>query len=143
LKTDFVFVLRRLDDKGILDLLKQANGMDDLFKHFCVELLKSTRSDAVWSKSAELLYSCVSEMMPFPFNREIALARFAPKSKTSSVKEAPATQVQKVSRRVHTVQEGENLWKIARSYKVQVDEIVALNGLEKDKIQPGMMLQIP
>ena len=51
-------------------------------------------------------------------------------------------KVEKVAR-YHTVAEGESLWKIARQYKAKVDEIVLLNGIDKDKLYPGMTLKIP
>jgi hypothetical protein len=44
---------------------------------------------------------------------------------------------------MHTVQDGESLWKISRIYQVKVDEIVKLNGLEKECLYPGMILKVP
>ncbi|MDE3048042.1 MAG: LysM peptidoglycan-binding domain-containing protein, partial [Verrucomicrobiota bacterium] len=35
------------------------------------------------------------------------------------------------------------LWKISRQYKVKVDELVRINGLEKDSLYPGMTLKLP
>jgi LysM repeat protein len=45
--------------------------------------------------------------------------------------------------REHIVQEGESLWKISRQYKVKVEDLVQHNGLEKDRLLPGMVLMIP
>jgi LysM repeat protein len=55
----------------------------------------------------------------------------------------PAAPTGRAAYRQHVVKEGESLWKIARLYKAKVDEIVKLNELEKDKLYPGMTLQIP
>lgn len=139
IQTDFDFALKRLEDKGILDLLRciEPTGAK-LIQTFCIELLKSPRSDAIWLKSAELLYGSGDEKLPQPFDRSLVLARFAP---LSSPQLAPPPPPQ--PRRHHVVQEGESLWKIARQNKVTVDQIVHLNGLEKETIRPGMILQMP
>ncbi len=140
-QTDFSFALKRLDDKGILDLLQCSIGSDSaLVQKFSLELLKSSRSDTIWYKSAELLMRAAGEEMLEPFDRSAALARFAPEAIAVKRVEAPRMPVAK---KQHTVQDGENLWKIARLHKVTVNQIVALNELEKETILPGMILEIP
>ena len=139
IQTDFDFALKRLEDKGILDLLLSLEKADaPPLRAFCLELLKSPRSDAIWHKSAELLYRAEGEGLPEPFERSAALARFG----LAEAKPLPPAVVPQPKRH-HTVQEGETLWKIARQYKVTVDRIVHLNGLEKETIRTGMILQIP
>jgi LysM repeat protein len=49
----------------------------------------------------------------------------------------------KTSARLHTVQDGESLWKISRQYKVKVEDIVKLNDIQKDRVYPGMTIKIP
>ena len=44
---------------------------------------------------------------------------------------------------VHLVKDGENLWKIARLYKVEMNEIRRVNHLENDRIFPGTEIIIP
>lgn len=141
-KTDFAFTLKSLDDKGISDLLTCVKGLEPaLLQTFCVELLKSPRSDGVWRKSAELLYAVSGEAMPEVFDRNLAISHFA---KDALIKQLePPMRLTRPQRRLHTVQDGESLWKIARLYKVKVDEIVLINGLQKETIVPGMLLQIP
>jgi len=147
LQTDLTFALKRLDDKGILDLLSCIKGAEPkLLETFCVELLKSSRSDVVWHKSAEVLYRCQGEEPPSSFDRGALCARFvkeAVSSPSAAVAAVPAPP-RSAPRRNHIVQDGENLWKIARLYKVTVEEIVRLNCLQKEEtIFPGMTLQIP
>ncbi len=152
LQTDFAFALKRLDDKGILDLIGHAPVGEPLRK-FCVELLQSPRIDAVREKSAQVLYRLASEEMPQPFDRVKALARFAPalkaeiavKPAASQKKEAAAliTPTHEASLRSHMVKQGDSLWKIARSYHVKVEDLSKINHLDKDRIKPGMMLKIP
>ncbi len=52
-------------------------------------------------------------------------------------------QVVKPTSIEHIVQEGESLWKISRQYKVKVEDLIQHNGLEKDRLMPGMVLVIP
>ncbi len=139
IQTDFDFALKRLEDKGILDLLLCIEKADaPPFRAFCLELLKSSRSDPIWHKSAELLYRAEGAEAPQPFDRCAVLARFG----LGAAPPPPSQPIAQLKRH-HTVQEGENLWKIARQYKVTVDQIVHLNGLEKETIRPGMILQMP
>ncbi|MBS0625058.1 MAG: LysM peptidoglycan-binding domain-containing protein [Verrucomicrobia bacterium] len=140
IQTDFAFALKRLNDQGILDLLDLLKGEEA--DTFCLELLKSPRSDAVWEKSASLLYARSGETAPAPFDLRAALARFAP-SQSMPVPAAPAPVAEESPWIHHTVKDGESLWKIARQYKMKVEEISKANDLEKDRIFPGMTLRIP
>lgn len=42
----------------------------------------------------------------------------------------------------HTVRSGDSLWEIARSYSVSIDQIVQLNDLQSNRINPGRRLRI-
>ncbi len=145
LKTDLDFVLKRLDDRGILDLLSMIGQKSEEAQEFCVALLQSHRSDAVWNAAVTKLYAFAGEPLPEPFDLRAAAARFAPsKVVTSESKKLVITVApEPAAARFHTVQEGESLWKIARQYKVKVEELVQLNGIEKDKLFPGMTIKIP
>ncbi len=134
LKTDFGFALKKLDDRGILDLLQLLREKSEEAAHFCVELLRSPRSDAVWQSAAICLYSYTGEPIPASVDPKGALAHFAPSAVPQPVL---------VPTLSHVVKEGESLWKIARQYKLKVDELVRLNGLDKDKLHPGMVLKLP
>jgi hypothetical protein len=146
LQTDFLFALKRLDDKGILVLIEHALP-GELVQKFCIELLQSARSDAIWAKSAEILYRMANEEMPQPFDRAKAIARFAPAAVAKTPAPAPlqsaAPAVRETAARTHVVKEGESLWKIARQYHVKLDDLIAVNNLSKDRIKPGMTLKIP
>lgn len=148
LRTDFDFALKSLNDRGILDLLALQQVKNEEAVRFCTELLKSSRSDAVWEKSAQLLYQFSGEAVPEPFDRSAALSRFVPRQ---SVPAAPVVAVPTVSASktpalkrgaIHIVKEGDTLWKIARQYKVKVDELAAVNK-DSGKLRPGMELVIP
>lgn len=42
----------------------------------------------------------------------------------------------------HTVRSGDSLWEIARSYSVSIDQIMQLNDLQSNRINPGRRLRI-
>jgi LysM repeat protein len=42
----------------------------------------------------------------------------------------------------HIVKKGDNLWKIARKYKMSVAKIMALNNLKTSTIRPGQKLRL-
>lgn len=140
LRTDFSYALKRLEDRTILDILALLKKQTEEGTKFCVELLRSPRSDAIWQASAMTLYAYAGEMPTSPIDPKAVLARFAPEASAPVPKaEAPPAS----SARFHVVKDGESLWKISRQYKVKVEEIVKLNALEKDALYPGMTLKLP
>lgn len=153
LQTDFAFAQKRLEDRGILDLLGLLKDKTDESVRFCVELLRSPRSDAIWQASAARLYTFAGEEASA--DPKTALARFAPsappappepmKTEPAPVVTAPPAPVKVAAPivKLHVVKEGESLWKIAKQYKVKLDELVKMNDLEKDRLFPGMTLRIP
>jgi hypothetical protein len=143
LQTDFAFVLKKLDDQGIVDMLDLLT-LDEI-EPFCKALLESPRSDAVWERSLIRLYALLGEPLPQPLNLREAVSRFAGKAATPS--DPPpleeAKSVEQPSWTFYTVQEGDTLWKIARLHQIKIDELVKVNELEKDRLYPGMKLRIP
>lgn len=142
LNSDSAYALKRLDDKQILDLLSLLKKQTEEGTKFCLELLRSPRSDAILQSAALTLYSYAGEMPPLPIDPQTVLARFAPEVKKEAPKPEPVKPAP-VASRYHVVKEGESLWKISRQYKVKVDDIVKINGLEKDSLYPGMTLKLP
>ena len=151
LSTDLEFSFKRLDDRGICDMLALVQGNFEEAQKFCVALLASPRSDFVRKMAAEKLYAFASETPPVPMDVQGAIARFCPGLKTVPAAQAPVVQEEPVSVPVmpaksvcyHTVAEGETLWKIARHYKVKVEDLVQVNGIENGKLYPGMTIQVP
>lgn len=146
LQTDFAFALKRLDDRGVLDLLSLLKEKSEASQKYCAELLRSPRSDAVLQAAAQRLYFFTGETASASMDLKEAVAKFAPQPAEVPAPEpapAPAAIPQAPAFKTHVVKEGESLWKIARQYKIKVDELVRLNEIEKDKLFPGMTLRIP
>ncbi len=141
LRTDFDFVLKKLDDQGIVDVLDLAAG--DELEPFCKALLQSPRSDVVWQNSLKRLYARLGQPLPASLNLQEEVARF-----TGSAPSAPAVLEEPLSKELpswtfYTVQEGDTLWKISRLHQIKIDTLIQSNELEKDRLYPGMTLRIP
>lgn len=156
LETDFFFVCKRLNDAHALLLLELLPVHTPIVEKFAKVLLISPRSDAVWKKAAHALYAFAGEASPETFNRESVLTRFIPQAIKAPVMVAPLAPIVSVQqskpavavkaspkKRVHIVQEGESLWKIAKKYHVSVDALMHVNHLETDKLKLGKELLIP
>ena len=145
LQWDREFILKRLDDRELIafiDLFKEpAPALDTLLK----EVITSPRSDKVWRKAAEGLYYSSKQPVPEPYDHQVTLATFA----GISLPIAPLLPVSKPIVTLkkepiqHTIVFGDNLWKIARKYKVSIEAIKKANHLESDKLREGKTLIIP
>lgn len=152
LNTDFSFVAKRLEDKGIIGLLSLLEERTEESERLCKELLRSPRSDAVWFSAVSVLYRYSGQTMPSSLDLPSAIAQLLQGSPCQQeIKNEPpaiSSKEEKVCEEViisrhHVVKDGESLWKIARLYNVKVDDLVRLNDLEKDRLYPGMTLRIP
>jgi LysM repeat protein len=52
-------------------------------------------------------------------------------------------QIKKKKPQLYVVQQGDSLWKIARRYEINVQELKVANGLQTDHLKPGIVLTIP
>ena len=132
---------------AFLDLFSTKTGA---LETFLKEIITSPRSDAVWKKAAEKLYAFAEIPCPDPYDHMVTLQTFAkdrlpllskPAVQAPVAAVAPTISVKR--KRTHVVQSGENLWKIARKYKVSIDALKKANHLETDKLRPGKELVIP
>lgn len=149
LTTDFEFALKRLDDRGISDMLSLLQENFEEGRLFCTALVSSARADFVRETAAEKLYSFVGMAAPTAadLDKVAALVRVKEAAVVTSpsapVAASPVVTPSPKANLYHTVAEGETLWNIARRYKVKVEELVQVNGIENGKLYPGMTLQVP
>lgn len=148
LETDPEFVLKRLGDEQILTLLDLYPSKNPLLDNVAKELLASPRTDAVRRHAAAILYTRAGEPFPDPYDHAIALQRFSPAppkpvTPPTPVAAAPTPTAQPAKKKYHTIEPGENLWKIARKYKVSIEEIKRVNHMDTEKLRPGKKLEIP
>ncbi len=148
LESDLDFVSKRLDDTQILTLLDLHS--DKSLENFAKELLASPRTDAVRKRAATLLYSFAAEPLPEPYQHDTALRRFLPQlvapkplEQPIVVQAPPKPVAPKPKKKFHTIEPGDSLWKIARKYKVSVEELMRVNHLETEKLRLGKQLEIP
>jgi hypothetical protein len=138
LQWDREFLLKRLEDRDLIAFLDLFKDASPLLESLLKELITSPRSDAVWKKAAERLYLFAQQPFPNPYDHRLTLQMFA------GAHPLPTPQLAAASKEVrHTIQTGENLWKIARKYKVSIEAIRQANHLESDKLREGKTLIIP
>jgi len=149
LRTDFQFVAKRLEDSYLIQLISLLPEKSPDAERLCLQLLGSPRTDAVWISAASFLYAYAGEEVPSSFNLQAAMSRFVPSSvQYVSVVQKSKDQEPLLREEIpaqalyHIVKDGESLWKIARQYSVKVDDLVRINGLEKDRLYPGMTLKV-
>lgn len=154
LDNDLDFVAKRLEDGQILTLLDLYTEKTPSLEQCAKELLASPRTDAIWRRASSILYACIGEALPEPYDHLAATQRFLPQPKptpepqlvilqTRAAFQAPTPPPQKSKKKVHTVESGDNLWKIARKYQVSVDELMRANRMDSEKLRPGKQLEIP
>jgi hypothetical protein len=148
LEADLDFVSKRLDDAEILTLLDLYSDKTPSLETFAKELLTSPRTDAVWKRAASLLYTFAGEALPEPYDHALTIQRFLPLAVPKPnpeplIIQTKATPSLKPQKKLHTIEPGDNLWKIARKYHVSVEEIMRANHLESEKLRPGKQLEIP
>lgn len=114
-KSEGDFVVKKLDDKTTLALLRLLNEEDK--KSFSQKLLLQPRSEEV---------------------RKMALA-FA--GETKDLKAAPIFRPP--SEGIYIVEPNDSLWKIAKKLNISMDLIRQMNGLTNDQLKPGRPLRIP
>ncbi len=114
----------------MLFLLSVLKAKEISCESFVRELIASPRTDAVRDFAGSLYPTFIAKQPePTPVQEE-------PKV----IQTALPVEKKKI---IHTVEAGENLWKIARKYHVTADAIMHHNHLETDKVKPGRKLEIP
>lgn len=147
LQLDRGFILKKFEDPDLLTLIDLFPQKNDLIETFLKELITSPRSDAIWKKAGEKLCQFANLSSPDPYDHRIILQQFIPQLRNLAVSPPSQTQQQTPAAprpsKTHIVQSGENLWKIARKYRISIEVLRQANHLESDKIVPGKKLIIP
>lgn len=90
LESDFAFISKRLEDKGIIGMLSLLTEKTPEAERLCLELLRSPRSDLVWTSAANNLYLYAGEVPPQPIDQKEAISRFAANVNTNRGATAPS-----------------------------------------------------
>jgi len=140
IETNQELMLRHMDDKALLKLIKLLNKNCDKVELFLKRMIISVRSDDVRKESALKLFEFYGGRAPSPYDHMVALKQLMPQithhveptiQKSSSLKE-------------YIVKPGDSLWIIARKYGTSVNAIMRENDLSsKHRLKIGMHLIIP
>lgn len=128
LKTDWEFVVNRLKDDSVMIVLKMLKDQDDL---------KKLSTAIATSPRGETLRRVAQDVIGTPALQEKMLTKLKTKEVQPHVKKLLPVE------NTYIVQEGDSLWKIARKYQIEVDDLKKLNALSSDVLQPGTVLRIP
>ncbi len=151
LEIDPEHALKKLSDNQVVALLSLLEKRSNLSENFALHLSVSQRSDWVRQEACRLLYHYASRPFPEVFNYEEALQYISQKYQVQPSENIPQLSTQPVivaeppenSQKHYTVQDGDNLWKIAKKHQVKLDVLKAANGLDSDLIKVGKTLIIP
>lgn len=144
LKTDADFAAKKLDDAHAMTMLKLLSKKSPEAVKFTEDLLASPRSDDVLKLAARRLYTYDGKLKPTKKEERVAITRFV--QHPIAVVRAPTPQIVKKAASQYLsyiIQEGDNLWKIARKHKVDVEKLKKLNQLKSDNLKVGKTLKIP
>lgn len=139
--TDFEFATKRLSDETILAILRSIDEPDPALLKFVTLILASPRGDSVKelaiNRYQNLTGKSFEPLVPTPVlsSNSQSIAKTVPLKAKEPLKEKSSTMV-------YVIQEGDSLWKIAKKFKVSVDDIRALNRMKTDCLKPGTPLKI-
>jgi hypothetical protein len=146
---DPMYAVHTLDDRQVLVMLESLDR-PNLVKEYALKLFMGMRSSGV-RKHAALVLCQLAGFDPKTTTKDVLLRHYGvqrpcaatpPSTKSVSIKK-PEPIVKRPVQIVHTVAKGENLWSIAKKYKVDVKAIKRVNSLQTDALQPGTQLKIP
>ena len=138
LEIDAMHALKKLDDSQIVALLGLLEKKSSLTENFALHLAIGHRSDWVRQEACRLLYHYADLGLPEPFSYQEAMGFIGHKYQidpshmlAAATIDAPAAFESPSSEpsKVYVVQDGDNLWKIARKNKVALDDLRQVKSL--------------
>lgn len=128
--------LLSMERDGVLDVTREKHP-----SHYHVAVFTKHYEEYVAAQSATASQQSVAASTAATITTK-PVATGETKSRTKTV-QTSAKQTQTVSSQTtHTVKEGETLWQIATLYGLSVKQLKKLNGLRKNVLQVGQVLQI-
>lgn len=154
LKHEEITAVKKLDDQQIKILLQLISPSESTSEQLALALLASPRSDEIWQLAAQKLYDYALEKATVDQYQEI-FSTFMPKTHTQkpaqkdlevtskTIKQVMIKPIPPQRERIHIVQEGDSLWKIAKKYKTDIEVLKTRNQLKSDTLKLGIALKIP
>ncbi|KAF3362277.1 Uncharacterized protein PHSC3_001103 [Chlamydiales bacterium STE3] len=139
LKTDWDFAINRLKDESIALILNQLENKSEELQKLSSAIIKSPRGETVRNLAEKRLEDYLGTKTVIQEKVLVKLKSKETPKICPPVKKPFAPKPEKV----HIVQEGDSLWKIARKYHLEVEAIKKYNYLVSDLLQPGTTLRIP
>lgn len=153
LEIDAQYALKKLSDSQVVALLSLMEQKTNLSENFALHLAIGNRKDWVRKEACRLLYHYSNKELPEPYSYQDAIGFLTQKYQIHPIETfAPAASftveekeyiASSEAHKIYVVQEGDNLWKIAKKHKVGLEDLKELNHLNSDLIKVGMTLVIP
>jgi LysM repeat protein len=142
--------IRKWNDETVAKILRLTTDKSPEAEKFIQEIIKSPRSDKVHELASLRQYEFSGEKAPVKYDQQTVSKQFFPKipqqkiiAKQEVQQPLPPSKPPLKREIMHTVQEGDSLWKISRKYKIDIDQIRKYNRLQSDFLKPGTTLKIP
>ena len=136
IKLDMNYIVKRLDNNSLTHLLKGPR--DTYLKPLAKAVLLSPRKLLVRRQAAYWLYKFYSKPIPEPFDLQTSIKELIYQSSIGSpiiVSSKRLTQYQ--------VKKGDTLWRIAKYFQLDMDQLKAHNPEINKMLIPGSFIQIP
>lgn len=157
---DYDFSLRHTTDEDLAQLLCLLDTYTAEAMNIALSVLKSPRENAIRELAAKKAGGFLNIPLPTKEDQWRLLARaLLGKPSDSSCELSPEVlqarpDIKKMttehihfnqtgeSERTHVVQRGDTLWKLSKRYGLTVQQLMALNALQRDLLRIGQILQI-
>ncbi len=123
LEWDENYILKRFDEQTLITFLALPLENNSTLEQILKKIVMTSHSELIQQKAAHKLFFFTET--PFPKGYDSLRKR-----STGSLSK----------KKIHTVQRGENLWKIGQKYRISIETLKKVNGLKTDKLKPGKEL---
>lgn len=137
---DSNFLLKEFSDESLMYVLDQLKPSNNAIS-FARLILTSAQNETLNEHAGRLLYKWTGRVTPEPYDPIVALIDFSDFQLRQL--EDKSTEKEVPRETTYVVRDGDNLWKIAKELKVDLDSLRSHNHLEKDLIKPGQVLVVP
>lgn len=157
LKTDYDFASKRLSDPTVMAIVRLLNENTSDAQRFLTAVAASPRGDQAKSLAIAKYQELTGKVWEPLVSRETPIAKplaieksmpfkpvLAKPIPAKPIAQTPAMKMQPVKKEIlYIVQDKDSLWKIAKRFKVSIEDLRKINKLSSDFLKPGTALKVP
>lgn len=141
LKSDFDFASKRLSDQTVLSIIPLITENSSVNEQYLSTIAGSPRGDHVKTFAIKRYQELIGKSWEPLISRKTIAVK--PEIIEKAIAFPKKTTIPAKKTLLYIVQDGDTLWKIAKRFKVSVDEIRSINVLKSDSLKTGTPLKIP